>query len=108
MPSLTNWLASQPPGVWVVFAAAAVLAFVAIAGVIAAGPLWKATPQDWAWVLGVNLMGVAHGVRSFVPEMLERGEPAWVVNTASVAGLVCPPELGVYTASKHAVVRIAV
>ena len=65
------------------------------AGVIAAGPLWKATPQDWQWVVGVNLMGVAHGISAFVPDMLARGEPAWVVNTASLAGLVCPPELGV-------------
>ena len=76
------------------------------AGVIAAGAIWKATAQDCAWVFGVNVMGVANGVRSFVPAMLERGEPAWVVNTASVAGLVCPPELGVYAASKHAVVAL--
>src|SRR5437867_7801747 len=77
------------------------------AGVIAAGPLWKATPQDWAWVFGVNVMGVANGIRSFVPAMLEQADPAWVVNTASVAGLVCPPELGVYSASKHAVVALS-
>jgi NAD(P)-dependent dehydrogenase (short-subunit alcohol dehydrogenase family) len=77
------------------------------AGVIAAGPAWKATPQDWAWVFGVNVMGVAHGIRSFVPDMLERGESAWVVNTASLAGLVCPPELSVYAASKHAVVALS-
>ncbi|WP_234264469.1 SDR family NAD(P)-dependent oxidoreductase [Hydrogenophaga sp. NFH-34] len=77
------------------------------AGVIAAGPSWKATPQDWQWVFGVNVMGVAHGIRSFVPGMLAQGEPAWVVNTASVAGLVCPPELGVYAASKHAVVALS-
>lgn len=77
------------------------------AGVIAAGPIWKSTPQDWAWVLSVNVMGVANGIRSFVPAMLECGEPAWVVNTASVAGLVCPPELAVYVASKHAVVALS-
>jgi len=77
------------------------------AGVIAAGPIWKATPQDWAWVFGVNVMGVANGIRSFVPAMLEGGEPAWVVNTASIAGLVCPPERGVYAASKHAVVAMS-
>jgi NAD(P)-dependent dehydrogenase (short-subunit alcohol dehydrogenase family) len=77
------------------------------AGVIAAGPLAKATPQDWQWVMGVNLMGVAHGIGAFVPDMLARGEPAWVVNTASLAGLVCPPELGVYAASKHAVVALS-
>lgn len=77
------------------------------AGVIAAGPLWKATPHDWTWVFNVNVMGVAHGIRAFVPHMLERGEPAWVVNTASMAGLLCPPELGVYAASKHAVVGMS-
>ena len=77
------------------------------AGVIAAGPIWKATPQDWTWLFNVNVMGVANGIRSFVPAMLERGEPAWVVNTASVAGLVCPPELAVYSASKHAVVALS-
>lgn len=77
------------------------------AGVIAAGPIWKATPQDWNWVFGVNVMGVANGIRSFVPAMLERGEPAWIVNTASVAGLVCPPDMAVYSASKHAVVAMS-
>lgn len=77
------------------------------AGVIAAGPVWKATAQDWAWVVGVNLIGVANGVRAFVPDMLSRGEPAWVINTASVAGLVCPPDLGVYSASKQAVVALS-
>jgi len=77
------------------------------AGVIAAGPIWKATPQDWTWVFGVNVIGVANGIRSFVPAMLERGEPAWVVNTASVAGLVCPPDMAVYSASKHAVVAMS-
>jgi NAD(P)-dependent dehydrogenase (short-subunit alcohol dehydrogenase family) len=77
------------------------------AGVIAAGAIWDATPQDWAWVFGVNVMGAANGIRSFVPGMLAAGEPAWVVNTASVAGLVCPPELGVYAASKHAVVALS-
>lgn len=77
------------------------------AGVIAAGAIWNATPQDWAWVFGVNVMGVANGIRAFVPDMLSAGEPAWVCNTASVAGLVCPPELAVYTASKHAVVALS-
>lgn len=77
------------------------------AGVIAAGPVWKSTPHDWQWVFGVNVMGVANGIRSFVPGMLAHGETAWVVNTASVAGLVCPPELAVYAASKHAVVALS-
>lgn len=77
------------------------------AGVLVGGPIWKATAQDWSWVFGVNVMGVANGIRSFVPAMLERGEPAWVVNTASSAGLVCPPDMAVYSASKHAVVAMS-
>lgn len=77
------------------------------AGVLAAGPLWKATPEDWSWVLGVNVLGVANGIRSFVPRMLEQGRGAWIVNTSSAAGLMCPPELGVYAASKHAVVALS-
>lgn len=77
------------------------------AGVLAVGPIWKATPRDWAWLFGVNVFGVANGIRSFVPAMLARGEPAWVVNSASVAGLVCPPDMAVYSASKHAVVALS-
>ncbi len=81
------------------------------AGVGTSGLLWEATAKEWQWVLGANLMGVAHGVRCFVPRMLEaaRRDPAWrghVVNTASMAGLVNPPNMGVYNASKHAVVSL--
>jgi NAD(P)-dependent dehydrogenase (short-subunit alcohol dehydrogenase family) len=77
------------------------------AGVMAAGPIWKATAQDWAWLFGVNVMGVANAIRSFVPAMLDKGEPAWIVNTASLAGLVCPAQMSVYSASKHAVVAMS-
>lgn len=77
------------------------------AGVAAAGPAWMATLDDWKWVLDVNLMGVVHGIRAFVPRMIARGEPARVVNTASIAGLVSPPGLAVYAASKHAVVTLS-
>lgn len=76
------------------------------AGVGAAGPLWTATLDDWAWTLGVNLMGVVHGIRSFTPRMIEKGEPGHIVNTASAAGLVSVPGSSVYCASKHAVVAI--
>ena len=82
------------------------------AGVGGGGLIWENTLQDWEWVLGVNLMGVVHGIRSFVPMMLEaaKRDPSYeghVVNTASMAGLVNPPNMGVYNASKHAVVSIS-
>lgn len=77
------------------------------AGVAVLGPVWQATPDDWAWVLGVNLMGAVHGVRTFVPRMLVAGGPAHVVNTASAAGLAAVAGSGVYCASKHAVVALS-
>jgi NAD(P)-dependent dehydrogenase (short-subunit alcohol dehydrogenase family) len=77
------------------------------AGVAVLGPAWEATEADWQWVLGVNLMGVAHGVRSFVPRMLARGAPAHIVNTASAAGLATLPGSAVYSATKHAVVALS-
>src|SRR5579859_2239554 len=81
------------------------------AGVAAGGLIWECDPGTWNWVLGVNVLGVAHGVRCFVPMMLEAaaGDPAFearVVNTASMAGLVNPPNMGVYNVSKHAVVSL--
>jgi NAD(P)-dependent dehydrogenase (short-subunit alcohol dehydrogenase family) len=81
------------------------------AGVASGGLLWEHTQQDWEWVLGVNLMGVAHGIRAFTPLMLQaaKNNPQWqghVVNTASMAGLVCAPNMGLYNASKHAVVAL--
>lgn len=77
------------------------------AGVASGGPLWASTPEDWQWVLGVNLMGVVHGIQSFVPRLIAAGHPAHVVNTASIAGLIAPAGLGVYAASKHAVVALS-
>lgn len=70
------------------------------------GLLWESTVNDWAWVLGVNLWGVIHGVRCFVPQMLRQGDACHVVNTASAAGLISPPTMGVYNVSKHAVVTL--
>ena len=82
------------------------------AGVASGGLVWEHSAADWDWVLGVNLMGVAHGVRVFVPQMLDaaRADPAYeghVVNTASMAGLVNAPNMGVYNVSKHAVVSLS-
>ena len=76
------------------------------AGVGAGGFVWETSANDWHWVLGVNVMGVAHGVRVFTPIMLRQDEPAHIVNTASVAGLLAPPSMGAYNASKHAVVAL--
>lgn len=76
------------------------------AGVGVGGPLWAVSESDWRWILGVNLWGVVHGIRLFVPQMVERGE-GHVVNTASVAGLTSPAFLGPYNATKHAVTTIS-
>ena len=79
------------------------------AGVGCGGYLWENSEKDWQWVLGVNLMGVVHGVQHFLPRMLEangRGEPGHVVNTASMAGWLAAPLMGVYNVSKHAVVAL--
>jgi len=76
------------------------------AGVSPLGPLWENTAADWQWALGVNLWGVIHGVRAFVPRLVAQGE-GHVVNTASVAGLISPPGMGVYNVTKHAVVALS-
>jgi len=82
------------------------------AGVGAGGLIWEHTARDWDWVMGVNVMGVAHGVRVFTPMMLaaEKADPGYsghIVNTASMAGLVNMPNMGVYNVSKHAVVSLS-
>ncbi len=76
------------------------------AGVAAGGLSWEVDLHDWQWVLGVNLWGVVHGVRAFVPVMVDQGE-GHVVNTASIAGLTTVPLMGPYTVSKHAVVALS-
>jgi NAD(P)-dependent dehydrogenase (short-subunit alcohol dehydrogenase family) len=78
------------------------------AGVAAAAlrtPAWETRLEDWHWTIGVNLMGVVHGIRAFVPRMLAGGDEGHVVNTASVAGLLTGS--GPYFASKHGVVSIS-
>ncbi|MDO8653016.1 MAG: SDR family oxidoreductase [Undibacterium sp.] len=81
------------------------------AGVGSGGLIWENTQADWEWVLGVNLWGVIHGVRIFTNLMLEcaKKDPAYeghIVNTASMAGLLNAPTMGVYNVSKHAVVSL--
>jgi NAD(P)-dependent dehydrogenase (short-subunit alcohol dehydrogenase family) len=82
------------------------------AGVGAGGLIWENSLQDWEWVLGVNLMGVVHGVRLFTPMMLAaaNADPTYqghIVNTASMAGLLNAPNMGIYNVSKHAVVALS-
>ncbi|MHA6878512.1 SDR family oxidoreductase [Ralstonia pseudosolanacearum] len=81
------------------------------AGVGAGGLIWENSQQDWDWVLGVNLHGVIHGVRIFTPLMLAEAakDPSYaghIVNTASMAGLLNAPAMGIYNVSKHAVVAL--
>jgi NAD(P)-dependent dehydrogenase (short-subunit alcohol dehydrogenase family) len=76
------------------------------AGVAPGGLAWESTVADWQWCLGVNVYGVIHGLRSFVPLMLSQNDEAHIVNTASVAGLLSPPGMGIYCVSKHAVVTL--
>ena len=82
------------------------------AGVGAGGLVWEHTVRDWEWVIGVNLMGVAHGVRVFTPLMLQAAAAdasyeGHIVNTASMAGMLSPPNMGLYNVSKHAVVALS-
>jgi len=71
------------------------------------GYVWETSIKDWQWLLGVNLLGVVNGIRSFLPLMLKQGCECHVVNTASAAGLVSAPLMSVYNASKHAVVTLS-
>ncbi len=68
------------------------------------GPIWAAPQSDWEWVLGVNLMGVVHGIQAFAPLLIEQGEGGHIVNTASIAGLM--EGMGIYGVSKQAVVGL--
>jgi NAD(P)-dependent dehydrogenase (short-subunit alcohol dehydrogenase family) len=72
------------------------------AGVFQAGVLWERTVADWEWVLGVNVWGIIHGIRAFVPRMIAGGEEGHVVNTSSLAGLVSNAYSGPYNVSKFA------
>ena len=74
------------------------------AGVCQGGPIWKMTAHDWRWLLGVNLGGVINGCHAFVPRLIAQGEPAHIVNTASVGGFLSGGELGMYSTTKFAVV----
>jgi NAD(P)-dependent dehydrogenase (short-subunit alcohol dehydrogenase family) len=76
------------------------------AGVSPVGRVWDYSDEDFRWLVGVNLFGVANGLRSFVPRMIEQGE-GHIVNTGSGASFVSTPRLGPYCATKHAIVGLS-
>jgi len=77
------------------------------AGVASIGCIWESTLADWEWILGVNLWGVIHGVRVFVPIMLAQDAECHIVNTASLSGLLSAPGGAAYNVSKHGVVTLS-
>jgi NAD(P)-dependent dehydrogenase (short-subunit alcohol dehydrogenase family) len=103
----------RDPGAVEALAAATLDAYGAVdvvcnnAGVWTLGSQWETSPEDWHWVVDVNLWGVIHGVRTFVPLLLRNASGGHVVNVASIAGLIGGPLSGPYTATKHAVVGLS-
>ncbi|QJD58999.1 SDR family NAD(P)-dependent oxidoreductase [Pseudomonas sp. gcc21] len=82
------------------------------AGVASAGLIWESTDQDWDWLLAVNVKGVANGIRAFTPQMLAAASAdtafqGCIVNTASLAGVLTGPAMGLYSVSKHAVMALS-
>ena len=77
------------------------------AGVFQGGVVWERSDADWDWTLGVNVYGIVHGLRAFVPRMIEQGDDGHVVNTASYAGLVSAAFCAPYTVSKFAAVALS-
>ena len=77
------------------------------AGVFTGGLCWQQPLEDYEWVMGVNLWGVIHGIRTFVPILLEQGGEAHIVNTASMAGVTVLPYAGIYHMTKHAVLSLS-
>lgn len=77
------------------------------AGVAFTKSAWETTAQDWEWIMGINLYGVTHALRAFIPRMLAQGEEGHIVNTASLAGLIAEPALAAYNVSKFGVVALS-
>jgi len=70
-------------------------------------PPWEYTLADWEWVMGVNLWGVIHGIKVFVPIMLDQNTECHIVNTSSMAGLITEPQLVIYATTKAGVIKIS-
>ena len=78
------------------------------AGVAAPGPLWECVLSDYNWVIGVNLLGIVHGIRTFIPTMLKQNNECHIVNTSSMAGLLAgDPGNGIYSITKQGVVALS-
>ncbi|HEX4111446.1 MAG TPA: SDR family NAD(P)-dependent oxidoreductase [Stellaceae bacterium] len=77
------------------------------AGVARTGPIWEIAESDWDWTIGVNLMGMIHGLQIFVPHMKGHGEPSHIVSTSSMAGMRASVAGGPYTATKYAMVGLS-
>jgi NAD(P)-dependent dehydrogenase (short-subunit alcohol dehydrogenase family) len=77
------------------------------AGVARTGPIWEIAETDWEWTIGVNLMGMIHGLQIFVPHMKAHGEPSHIVSTSSMAGMRSSVAGGPYTATKYAMVGLS-
>lgn len=69
--------------------------------------IWESSQKDWDWVMGVNVQSIIYSIKSFVPQILEHGEEAHIVNTASIAGLIANSRMNTYNVSKHAVVALS-
>ena len=76
------------------------------AGVLISGFSWERSLEDWQWIMGVNFWGVLHGIKAFVPRMIEGGGEGHIVNTSSLAGLLAAPLMGPYTVGKQAVLAV--
>jgi NAD(P)-dependent dehydrogenase (short-subunit alcohol dehydrogenase family) len=77
------------------------------AGVQRDGLAWEVPLEEWEWIVGVNLWGTVYGIKAFVPRMIERGEPAHIVNTASLGGLIAFPRIAMYGAAKGGVIGLS-
>ncbi len=77
------------------------------AGVLVMGPTWELSVDDWRWIWGVNVTGVVHGIKAFLPGMLAHGEEGYVVNTGSLASFSGHGDYAPYSASKAAVLSIS-
>lgn len=77
------------------------------AGVVKRGRMWEQSLADWEWVIGVDLWSVIYGVRTFIPRMIEGGQPGYIVNTASTAGLAAFPGIASYDVAKSGVVALS-
>jgi NAD(P)-dependent dehydrogenase (short-subunit alcohol dehydrogenase family) len=76
------------------------------AGISPLGRVWEFTAEDWARLVGVNFLGMAHGIRSFIPRMIAGGEPGHVVNTGSGGSFTVQPIIGAYSSTKHAILGL--